>query len=98
MSVKWCPLCLHLNVLIGKMPVMMKIITQTIHHDDVIKWKHFCVTGPLRGESTGHLWIPLTKASDMDFWSFLWYAPEQTVQQTVYVRIWDAIALTETSL
>ena len=24
----------------------------------------FCVTGPLWGESTGHWWIPCTKASD----------------------------------
>ena len=27
----------------------------------------FRVIGPLRGESTGHRWIPLTKASDADF-------------------------------
>ena len=27
----------------------------------------FSVTGPLWGESTGHLWIPLTKASDVLF-------------------------------
>ena len=26
----------------------------------------FCVIGPLRGESTGERWIPLTKASDME--------------------------------
>ena len=26
--------------------------------DDVIKWKHFRVTGPLWGEFTGHRWIP----------------------------------------
>ena len=35
-----------------------------LHPDDVITWKHFRVTGPLWGESTGHQWIPLTKASD----------------------------------
>ena len=28
----------------------------------------FCVIGPLRGESTGHQWIPLTKASDAEHW------------------------------
>ena len=45
-------------------------------HDDVIKWKHFFrVTGPLCGEFTGHRWIPLTKASDAEFWCFLWSAP-----------------------
>ena len=36
----------------------------------------FRVTGPLCGEYTGHRWIPLTKASDADLWSFLWFAPE----------------------
>ena len=33
----------------------------------------------LWGESTGHQWIPLTKASDADLWfCFLWSAPEET--------------------
>ena len=39
----------------------------------VIKWKHFRVTGVLCGESTGHRWIPLTKAK---LSCFLWSAPE----------------------
>ena len=30
----------------------------------------FCITGPLRGESTSHRWIPLTKASDAELWCF----------------------------
>ena len=30
----------------------------------------FRVTGPLCGEFTGHRWIPLTKASDAEFWCF----------------------------
>ena len=34
--------------------------------DDVIKWKLFCVTGPLLGKSIGHRWIPLTKACGAD--------------------------------
>ena len=29
----------------------------------------FRVTGPLRGEFTGHRWIPLTKASDAELWN-----------------------------
>ena len=33
-------------------------------HDDVIKWKHFLVTGTMRGESIAHRWIPFTIASD----------------------------------
>ena len=31
----------------------------------------FRVTGPLWGESTGHRWIPFTKASDTELWCFL---------------------------
>ena len=36
----------------------------------------------LWGESTGHRWIPLTKANDASLWCFLWCAPEQTVEVT----------------
>ena len=43
----------------------------------------FRVTGPLRGEFTGHRWIPLTKVSDAELWCFLWSPPEQTVEQTI---------------
>ena len=46
------------------------------YHDDVIKWKHFHVIGPLFGEFTGHQWIPLTKASDAELWCFPWSAPQ----------------------
>ena len=54
----------------------------------------FGVTGPLLGESADDLWTPLTKASDADFWCFLWSAPEQTVEQTTEtLLIRDAIAL-----
>ena len=35
----------------------------------------FGVTGPLCGEFTRHRWIPLTKASDVEYWCFLWSAP-----------------------
>ena len=31
----------------------------------------FRVTGPLWGESTGHRWIPITKASDAELWFFV---------------------------
>ena len=41
----------------------------------------FRVTGPFSGESTGHRWIPLTNASDAEFWCLLWCAPEQTAEQ-----------------
>ena len=34
-------------------------------------WRHQMLTGPLWGESTGHRWISLTKASDAELWHFL---------------------------
>ena len=36
----------------------------------------FRVTGPLRGEFTGHRCNPHTKASDAELWYSLWSAPE----------------------
>ena len=55
-------------------------------------------TGALGGGGdwglTGHWWIPLTKASYVELWCFLWSAPEQTVEQTMETPvIWDTIAL-----
>ena len=41
----------------------------------------FSITGPLWRESTGHRWVPFTKASDKELWCFLWSAPEQMVEQ-----------------
>ena len=40
----------------------------------------FGVTSPLCGEFTGHRWISLTKASDVELWCFLWSSPGQMVQ------------------
>ena len=39
-------------------------------HDDTIKWKYLPRYWPLWGESIGHRWIPLTKASDADLRCF----------------------------
>ena len=36
----------------------------------------FRFTGPWCGEFTNHRWIPLTKASDVELWCFLWSVPE----------------------
>ena len=41
----------------------------------------FRVTCLLWRESTGHRWIPLTKANDAELWLFIWTAPEQGVAQ-----------------
>ena len=37
----------------------------------------FRATGHLCGEFTGHIWIPRTKASDVELWCFLWSVPEK---------------------
>ena len=63
-------------------------------HDDVIKRKHFRVTGPLWGESTGHSWMPFSKSSDARLWNFLWSTLEQTIEETIETAvIWDTTAL-----
>ena len=56
--------------------------------------KIFRVTGPLRGESTGNQCFPLPKASDAGLWCFLWYVPEQMVEQAIETTlILDAIVV-----
>ena len=68
-------------------------------HDDVIKWKHFRVTGPLWGEILRWPVDSLTTASDAELWYFLWSEPEQTFEQTSDGPvIWDTIALSMTSV
>ena len=50
-------------------------------------------------KSTGDRWISLTKASDAELWCFLWFTPEQTVEQTLEMPVvWDAFALLMTPL
>ena len=59
----------------------------------------FSVIGNLWGESTGHRWISLAKASDAELWCFLLSTPEQTIEQTMETPvIWNAIALIMMSL
>ena len=46
----------------------------------------------LWGESTGHRWIPLTKASKAELWCLFWSAPVQRLGQTIKTPvIWEAI-------
>ena len=44
------------------------------NHDDVIKWKHFRVTGHLCEEFIGE--FPAQMASNAELWCFLWSASE----------------------
>ena len=46
----------------------------------------FCITGLLWGKSTGHRWIPLTKASDAELWCFLWSAPQKRLSKQLRRR------------
>ena len=41
----------------------------------------FRVTGPLCGEITGHLGIPLTKDSDAEFWCFFDLRPSKPLSK-----------------
>ena len=51
--------------------VVMSAMHSLKLHDDVIKWKHFRITGPLWRESTGHWWFPsqrpVTRSFDVYF-------------------------------
>ena len=68
----------------GPLPEGMRIqLPEPIWHDDVINWKHFPRYWSLVRETTGHQWIPITKASDTELWCFLWSASEQTAEQTL---------------
>ena len=59
----------------------------------------FRFTGPMWDESTGHRWIPLTKANEAEVLCFIWSTPQQTVEQTIgNLVMWDVIALFITSL
>ena len=47
----------------AKMTIHCKLLIQ---HYDVVKWKH----------CPRYRWIPPTKASDVEFWNFLWSVPK----------------------
>ena len=51
----------------------------------------FRVTGPLWGESTGDLWIFLTKASDVELWSFFYLCLKKRLSVTKCRKISVAI-------
>ena len=73
-------------------------------HDDIIKWKHFCVTGPL-ALCEGNPQVTLKKDSGAEPWCFFcfvlfcfisaWANGEATIGAPM---IWDAIALIMASL
>ena len=68
--------------------------SETSHSDnDVIQWKYFPRHSSFVRGIHQSRWIPLTKASNAEFWCFLWSAPEQTVEQIIETPvIWDTVA------
>ena len=66
----------------------------TIYYMMTSNGKIFRVTRLLLGESIGHRWIPLIKASNAELLCGLWCAPEQMTEQTIEMPvIWDAMTL-----
>ena len=60
---------------IGK-SVNSNLAVSRLHHDDVIKWKHFPRYWPFVRGIHRSRWIPRTKASDTELWCFLSSTPE----------------------
>ena len=60
----WCS-CGQINFVL-LWCVLISIVMMTSSNGNI-----FRVTGPLQGKSTGHRWIPLTKASNAELWRFL---------------------------
>ena len=63
------PACWLLMVRISKTSTITMLITAIISMMTSSNWIIFPVTGPLWGESTGHRWIPFTKASGAALWT-----------------------------
>ena len=80
-KLNWCVMQISIEKTVY-MYVGWHIRTPCFHKMTSSNGTIFRITGPLRWESTGHRWIPLSKASDAELWCFLWSAPEQTVEQT----------------
>ena len=62
-------------------------------HDDVVKWKHFPRYGPPL--CAGNSPVPVTKASDVEFWCFLLSASEQIVQLTIETPVITKVVYNE---
>ena len=65
-------------------PICMRQLSHELLWRTILTWRRhqmetsIALLALLWGETTGHRWIPLTKASDAVLWCFLWSAPEQT--------------------
>ena len=94
-----CKTTLNKSYLILLYFLLLNLVLSYLVHptnDDVIKWKHFPRYWPF---VWGTHWSPVNSPhKDAELWCFLWFAPEQTIQQTIEKPvIWDAITLIMTS-
>ena len=79
-EIPWVPICITM-ILFFKSRFLGSLESYLVKQFMMIlNGNVFRITGPLWEESTGHRWIPLTKASDAKLWCFLWYGPHQTVE------------------
>ena len=87
----WVVPCLDINIDILVFPY---IVPNGYHYMTTLSNGNILRdTGPLSRESNGHRWIPVTKASDVELWFFLWSAPGQRDEQTIETLVTrDAIA------
>ena len=69
----------------------LTMVSVALKYHGVINGNIFHVTGPWWGESTGHRWIPLTKASDAELWCFLWCTPEKRLGKWWRCRRFDML-------
>ena len=90
------PSTFHIEITIRQinMEEIMSICMMTLPNGNF-----FYVTVPLCGEFTVDWWIPHTKANDAERWCFLWYVPEQMVEQTIEMPlIWNTVMVIMMSL
>ena len=67
---------IHQLLLLVRVSLLLHILTPWWRH----QMETFCVT--VRW-TTGHRWIPLTKASDAELSCLIWFAPEKAIEQTI---------------
>ena len=72
--------CVLLHLLLLDLPITFRVIWMAMRQSTTAPMMTlssggiFC--GPLWRKSTGHQWIPLTKATDAELWCFHWFEPQ----------------------
>ena len=71
----WSSLKVGIIMYLSRLPAWLRLQSSSVHMMTSSNGNIFCVTGPLCREFTSHRWIPLTKATDVELWCFLWSVP-----------------------